>query len=408
MWRLLPAAASAGLVMLCLLLDAGRSQAADFVSEPVAQAVQLVEPSQVHASGLTLNETLSQTASFDSNPLLLTAGAKPLYGSVTSADTVISSATPALQLNADTLLNANAFNQTDFNSIDVHSKAGVTQQGERWAASLVEKTDYDTTRTSELSGFDLSTRPFRHLGFEADPELSFKPSEIDKVTFDGSYTTSQYQNTVFSDFDVFSLTPSYVHNFDPRNAGILTVQAQRYETTDNQRSTTDTIGPSLGWISALTPEVAAKMTFGAQTSKQTQAGSPSTPWDLQYIFSGDLTFRNQRHAVELVASRAEYPYGNGSEALLTSVTANDIYQFTPVLSLNFGAGYQSSTYQSTQAGDLQTAVFVNLGSTYTVNNKLDLTAAYQFRYETLADVQSRAEEHVLTLSLAYRLDPQPL
>ncbi len=396
--------AAACLVLFCQ----EKLLAADFVTEPVAEAVQLVNPAPAHASGLTVQGIFSETPSYDSNPLLLTSGAKPLYGSTTSPELILNSSTQSLQVNADTLVNANAFNQIAFNSVDLHSSASVRGEGELWSAGIAEKTDFDTTRTSELSNFDLTTRPFRHLGFEVDPEVSFNPDPIDKVSLAGSYALSQYQNTVFSDFDLYSIAPTYVHNFDPLNAGVFTVQAQHYNTTDNARNTTDTVGPSIGWISALTPEIAAKITFGAQTSRQTQAGTPSSGWDLQYIFSGDLTFKGERQTAEVVASRAEYPYGNGSEALLTSVLATETYRLNEVLAFNCGAGFESSEYQVDQTGNLQSEWTANLGFTYAVNDQMNVTTAYQFRYETLQNIAPRAEEHVLTVSLAYRLTPRPL
>ena len=404
----MPGAKTASAAICLIAISAGRVLAADFVAEPIASAVQLVQPALVPDFGATAQAMISEEGSFDSNPLLQTGGARPLYGSITTPELILRDATPAYQLNSDTLINANAFNRTDFNSVDVHSTDGFLGTGERWSAGVEGKVDFDTTRTSELTNFDLTTHPFRHTGLEADPEVSYTPTAIDKVTLAGSYADSQYQNPVFSNFEIYGLTSAYVHNLDPRNAAVVTVQAQHYETTNNARNTTDSVGPSLGWISALTPEIAAKITFGGETVRQTQAGGPSSGWKAQYIFSGDLTFKGQRSVAELLASRAEYPFGNGSEALLTSLQANDTYKLNQVIALTVGAGYDLSDYQVTQTGDLKSDWTGNVGFTYAVNDQIDVKTLYQFKYETLENIQPHAEEHVITVSLKYRLDPQSL
>jgi hypothetical protein len=382
--------------------------AADYAAEPIAQAVQLAGPAPVTDSGLNIQGLVSETGTFDSNPLMLTQGAKPLYGSTTSPEIILNDSTPSLQLNSDTVLNGNAFNQADFDSVDAHSAATLIDKGEVWSAGIQEKTDYDTTRTSELSQFDLTTRPFRHLGFDISPQISISPSEIDKFTLNGSYAVSNYQNNIFSDYNIYSISPTYVHNFDPTNAGVFALQAQHYETTDNLKNKIDTVGPSFGWITALTPNITGKITAGAQATRQFETGIATMPWDIQYIFSADVTFKGEKNISELVASRSEYPYGNGTEALLTSLTATEAYQLNQSLTLNFGAGFELSNYQITQTGDLQRELTGNVGFTYAINDLIDIKTVYQFSYETLVDVSRAADDHLITVSLTYRINPRPL
>jgi hypothetical protein len=403
----IPARTFLAVASLCFLLPV-IAEASDYVAEPIAQAVQLVNPEPSHVSGLTAQGIFTETASFDSNPLLLTGGAKALYGSTTSPELILNDSTPSLRLNSDTRIDGNAFNQTSFDSVDVHSTAGATKLGELWTYGMEGKVDYDTTRTSEQSNFDLVARPFRHLGLEADPEVSYTPTAIDKVTLAGSYLSSQYQSDIFSNFEVYSVSPTYTHNFDPLNAGVFTVQAQHYDTTTNAKNTTDTVGPSLGWIAVLTPEVTAKITAGAQEAHSTQPGSTSSPWTIQSIFSADLTFKGQQSATELVASRSQYPYGNGTEALLTGVNLSETYQLNNRLALNAGADYSNSTYPVFQTGNVETSLGANVGFTYAVNDQINVKTLYQFRYETLSNIQDPAEESVLTVSLSYKLNPQSL
>ena len=377
--------------------------AADYVTQPIASAVSLNEPPKIVDSGMNLQGIISQAGSYESNPLLQISGAKPLYGSTTSPELIFKDSTPTTQINADTLVNGNAFNQSTFNSVDFHSAAGIENQSDRWETGLIEHTDYDTTRTSELTNFGLSDRPFRHTSFQLAPEASYSPSSIDKISVLGGYSTTSYGSDVYSNFDVYSVTPTYVHNFDPRNAGVFALQAQRYETTTNLKGTNDTIGPSIGWIMALTPDLTAKATGGVQTSRQSGQGTTNDSWQLQYIFSADVSYTGLRDTVSFLAARSEYPLGDGLEGLLTNFSLSDVHKLSDNLNLNLGAGYQTTTYQSNTTGSLQAQYFANGGLTYAFSDRVDLTGSYQYRYETLSGITGTAQDHLVSLALIYRL-----
>ena len=382
--------------------------AADYVAQPIASAVALNAPPKIDDSGLTVQGLVTQQGSYDSNPLLLINGAKALYGSTTSPELIIKDSTPDTQINADTIVDGNVFNQSTFNSVDFHSVAGIQSGTERWTAGVQENTDYDTTRTSELSNFNLSTRPFRHTGFQLAPQASFSPTDIDKLSLLGNFTTSQYQSSLFSDYQVYGVTPTYVHNIDPRNAAVFAVQTQHYETTSNEISKTDSIGPSLGWITALTPELTAKATGGVITAKQSGAGVTDNSWDLHYIFSADVTYTGKVDTVTFLASRQEYPLGNGAEDLLTAISINNEHKINDNLLFDLGATYATSTYQTSANGNLQTQYGINGGLTYAISNRVDVKGSYQYRYETLSNLSGNAQDHLFSIALVYRLDARSL
>src|SRR6185312_16004227 len=98
----------------------------------------------------------------------------------TSPELILNSKTPTSQLGVDTLLNENLFNQSSFDSTDIHQKINLSHSVERWSAGFNQATDYDTTRTSELfpSGLNgtISNKAVRHLGLSFAPQVAFSPN----------------------------------------------------------------------------------------------------------------------------------------------------------------------------------------------------------------------------------------
>ena len=154
--------------------------------------------------GMTLQALGTETGSYDSNPLLLVHGAKPLWGSVTTPELIFNSKTPTAQLNVDTLVKENLFNDSSFDSTDAHQKIGLNEQMERWGAGFTEQTDYDTTRTSELFPLGLgavsANKAVRHLGLDFAPNVSYAPNTTNKFSLGGSLVDSQYDNPIFANY----------------------------------------------------------------------------------------------------------------------------------------------------------------------------------------------------------------
>jgi hypothetical protein len=361
--------------------------------------------------GLTLQATGTETGSWESNPLLTIHGAQPLWGSVTTPELVIDDKTPTDLLTMDALVNENIFNQQSFDSTDFHNKFNFTTQTERWQANFQEATDYDTTRTSDLFPAGLNgvilNEPVRHFGVTMSPELSYSPETTNKFTMAGSAAVDTYDNPIFADYDLYTLNPSWTHTFDPLNAGVLTFQVQRYQTTTGPQTTDDNVGPSIGWIGTLTPRLTAKATVGIQEWRQfgSGAGVVQEPWSLQYTFAGDLNFKGQQDTADLITSRTDYPFGNGTEALLTTYSVSDSHNLNELLALNVGVSYQTGSYQSSAAGDLNYLATGTGGLTFHATDRLDVVGTYQYRYETLNGISGNAQDNLFTIGVVYR--PQP-
>ncbi|MDP9128212.1 MAG: outer membrane beta-barrel protein [Pseudomonadota bacterium] len=352
-------------------------------------------------TGKSVQAVISETGVYETNPLMVTKGATTLYGSTTSPQLILQDDTPTTQLDLNALVNENLFNESNFDSTDLHVKAGLNKQMQRWGAGIQGATDYDTTRTSELTTYGTNVAPVRHLGVSLTPQTTFAPTAVDKLSLAATAAMSTYQSSVFTDYETFSVNPTYTHTFDPLNSGNISLQAQRYQTTKGPSNKTDSVGPTVGWVGILTPRLTAKANVGVQESRQSGANVTSSSWTLNYIFSGDISFKGQQDVADLNASRAQYPFGNGSEALLTTVALTDIHQLNARLALNVGLSYQTGEYQASANGDLKSLLSANSGLTYHATDHVDVTATYQYRYETLNGVSGNAQDNAVTLGVSY-------
>ena len=355
----------------------------------------------VPPGGLSVAAVGTETGYFDTNPLLLTSGAKSLFGSITTPELVVNDVTPTTTIYSDTLVNANVFNQSNFNSNDVHSVLNLTNQTERWGTGLLGQLDYDTTRSSELSNYNFQVNPVRHFGGEVAPQVSYNILPTDKILVQGAYQTSQYDGHTFIDYNTISATPTYTHAFDEMNSGVVTLQAQRYTATSGPSDQVDTIGPTIGWIGILTPQIRANANVGVQVTQQTGAQIMDSGWQTNYIFSGGLAFKGEQDDATVNATRSQYPFGNGTEALLTTLTAADTHAINRLFSVGGGLSYQSADYESAAIGNLK-SLFAGTGNiAYHATDQIDVTAQYQYRRETLDGTGSDATENMATLSLTY-------
>lgn len=332
---------------------------------------------------------------------MLRQNAQSLYGSVTSPGFVLKDATPLNQLSFDARVDENLFNQSAFDSTDLHTRFGLSRQIERWAASLQQTVDYDTTRSSEPTNYGLTVGNARHLGLSVAPQIAFKPTPLDQLSLAGNVTASRYDSSAFTDYSVYSLTPSYTHHFTPLNAGILSFLAQRYQTTSGARYAIDNYSPSLGWITSLTPRLSAKFLAGVQATRPSGETSSSETWSWQYVFSADVLFKGDQDLTHFIATRSQYPFGNGTDALLQTFSIKEEHKLNPAFSLNLEASYQSADYPTATDSSLDTLVSGRSGLTYYANDHLAIKAAYQYRYETLTNTSASIHDNMITVGVSY-------
>jgi hypothetical protein len=126
---------------------------------------------------------------------------------------------------------------------------------------------------------------------------------------------------------------------------------------------------------------------------------------LQYDFSLGLTYKGRSDTFSLTGSRNEYPFGNGTEALLTRVLLAGTHDINSLFAVNAGGGYQYTDYQTVANGNLKNLTTGNLGLAYHVTRHLDVAASYQYRYETMLGRSQKAQDNTGIVNLTYRTSP---
>ena len=359
----------------------------------------LIFSSTARASDLTLQAIGGESGIWSSNPLLATSGARALYGSTTSPEFIVKNTDPTSPFSFDSRVDKNIFNQSAFNSTDAHETGSFALQNQRWSGSVLAHGDYDTTRTSELTTFGLNPIIARHMGLSVQPTVTYSSTAIDQLSLQGAVAASKYDNSIFTNYETFSASPTYTHHLDPRNAAIFTLQAQRYQTTRGNPVTVDSIGPSAGWQFIFSPRFTANASVGAQSSREYRFGFVNQPWTAQYTFAGGLAFQGLQDTIHATTSRAQYPYGDGTEALQTAFNITESHALTPLWAIDIGGNYLTSTYQISAPGNLKMQGGGNLGFTYHATEHIDFSASYQYRRETLIGDNRIPQDNALMLGL---------
>ena len=358
---------------------------------------------QASASTLTAQATLRETGTWSSNPLMVTDGAESLWGSTTSPELLVKHATPNTEMDFDLRLDQGLFDQTAYNSTDVHIKSNATTRSPRWTLGIKKSFDYDTTRTSEISTFGVEPVVSRHMGASFAPTVSFAATPVDLLSLTGTVVESRYDKTEsFTNYRTFSVEPSYTRQLDPLNAAVISFQARRYTTTEDDAVQIDSLSPSLGWQWTFSERLTARASFGAQTSREKNFGVEAAPWTWQYVFSTGLAFKGEQDQLDLTATRAQFPYANGTEALQTTVALDEKHAVNQVLSLDLGMEYRTASYQEDATGNLEDLASGKTGLTYYFTEDAGVSGSYRYRTETLTHKNNPAEDHTVALHLTYR------
>jgi len=351
--------------------------------------------------GFVMAPVIKQSGSYDTNPLLLLSGAQTLYGSTTAPELIISDSTPTARLKSDTQVDENIFNIKSFNSTDVHSTNSLDIKHTLWGYGIGGQLDYDTTRTSEISAFGFPTSTVRHTGLSATPRLSYTPSAIDRFDLTANAQSSTYASSRYTNYTVFSLTPSYAREINPLNTAIINLSARRYSTQNTPRTITDTFGSSIGWRATLTPKLSADALIGGQVTRQKQSGSPATPLSAQLTFSGDATYKGEQDQTVLSATRSSTPFANGTDSLLTNFSLTETHELNTSFSVNAAASYEFAEYPQTATNSLQSLASGSGGIAYHITEHVDMTGTYQYRRESLVGISQKVDDHSVVFGFTY-------
>ncbi len=354
------------------------------------------------AASIAFEPSISEVGAWDSNPLLLTTDAKPLYGSTTTPRLVAKSQTPTTELVGDVSVSHNVFNQKSFDSTDAHGKLFVSRRNQRFEAGARQTVDYDTTRTSELTTFGREAGVLRHLGLSFAPYASFLVNPKDKISLTGRLLVSRYDSQAYTDYNVYALTPSWSHSFTPLQTGSIFLHAQRYVTQSGFKRTVDSVGPSLGWNVLFSPRLSGRFSLGFEASQEKSPNGNEAPWQVNHVFSGVITYKGEQDTIDFSALRQQQPNSNGTQRLLTSFSIKERHAINENLFWDVFVGYQFSRSDSSAANDLKNLLTATTGLTYRATEAFDIFAKYKYRHEALTNRDDIAMGNAFTIGLTLR------
>ena len=342
----------------------------------------------------------SETWQYDSNPLRQVRNNISISGTNSTVSLTLNDNTPVSQFSAMSQVDQGLFDDNKFNSTDFHEKANLFTKNERWSAGVGGTLDYDTTRTSEITNYGISIPSVRHLGWSASPEVDFTPTLGQKIRLAGYIAQSTYDNVAFTDYDFYQLSPSYSYSFDAINTGMLTIKGERYKSKSGTANTIDSYGPSLGWTRIISPKITAKVAAGAEYSTQSTPNA-SDKSQINYVFSGNLAFKEQQDNLVLYTSRSQQPFGNGSSALFTTFKANETHSLNDKLALTGMASYRYADYLQKTGVNLDREISGSAGIQYRFLTNLDINTNYQYNNQTLTNTSGAIKEHMFLVGLSY-------
>lgn len=344
---------------------------------------------------------------YDTNPLRSTNSSDKLIGSETTLGFTLGDITPTHKLYLDSTLNYNRYDDSDFNTTNVHEALGLYKMNQRWMAGVEGRFDYDTTRTSEITSFGVTIPKVRSTTFALSPQVSFQQNSLDKWSLNSNLAKVKYDNAAFADYLAASVNPAYAHNFDPNNAGIIMLNLQHYDADNIDNSRTTSIGPSLGWTSVINDRLSTKVTAGAERTTKSSDLSNDTS-RINYVFSAGANFKSEQDMASLTATRSQQQFANGSSALLTSIDATEEHTINDRLKLNAAANYSFTNYHDVASVNLDRQYKVSGGATYNILNNLDLTSKYAYINQKLTNTSDPVKEQILLIGVEYHPDFSPL
>ncbi len=367
----------------------------------VPNFIPLVTPGMPAA--FNLQAKIGETFEYDDNPLLTTATASALIGSITAPEFLVSGGSPDANLSLDTTLDINEFNLMGFSSQDIHSKFNSSIDQDRLLASLKATFDYDTTRTSELDLSGINHVGIRHTGLTISPEVGYRISPIDQFVLDGSLNENDYANTViYTEFRTYTVRPTYIHSFDPNNSIAIFVGAQKYETLSGVPISIESVMPGLGWNTQITPRLTGSISAGLDESR-TRVLGVSSPISNGYTYDVRFTYGLAEALDHVTASLSHNltPVSSGIEITQTSVGLSGKHQFTPRFSANISLLYQTNQQPNAGSGVQKTYLSGAAEIDYALTRSLTLSGTFRYRHRDFFVSRQAAASNAVLFSIVF-------
>jgi hypothetical protein len=357
-------------------------------------------PSRANAEKLGFIARFKEIAVYDTNPLMRERNASAIIGTETTASLGYNKETTKTALKSGVSATRNQFNDSKFSSSDLHGFTGLKLDRKRWQISLDAVANYDTTRTSELTTFNLDIDSTRRASYSVTPSVSYSISPRNLIALSGGWNEIRYDDTSLTDYRVYSITPAFAHNISPKQQVQFSWLFNRYQSLDNTRQRVNTTGPSVSWTYVFRPYLSVKLSGSLLKTKYFGYATTAKQDDYTPTYASILNYTGNKHDLELSVVKSRQPYANGTESYLTTFAVRDKYKVNQSVSLNLGAQYQDAKQSLISTNNLETAWNVYAGASYMVSRDWDLTASYKHKEETLTNNNSSADQDMLRVGLS--------
>ncbi|MDD3182177.1 MAG: hypothetical protein PHD48_05165 [Alphaproteobacteria bacterium] len=354
------------------------------------------------AEDVKIETSITQSGVWDSNPLRRKTDIKELYGETTAPKISIKKEQPTTSLALSAWIENSIFNQHEYNTTDFYGRLNLAKKTERLTVQLGASGDYDTTRTSELTTFGIATEAVRHSRYSMGPSVSYLLSPISEISLSGDYAKARYDAHNYVDYHTVSISPAYTRKFSEKYSGLVALNARRYESDEGIDRIVDSIGPSIGVVAKFSDRWSGDIRIGQEASRDKRADVVVRDWTWNSIYSANISFKGDQDLVRFSLSRAQQPYGNGSESLLTTLSLNGEKKVNQLFSVNGGGDYQFSGESQTESRQMDTQFSGKAGLVYHITETLGLTSSYMYKYESFMDDDSVVKQNIVRLGLTYR------
>lgn len=360
--------------------------------------------SAAQAGDEKLQAIFSQRGVWDTNPMMQTKNAKSVYGSETTPEIVYINETPDTHLSGRASVTQNFFDRSEYNSTDFHAATELGKRNQRWDAKFLASLAYDTTRTSELTTFGENIRSSRHFTYALKPEAMRVLSPIARLTLSSFFEKHVYESRDYSNYTIFGLSPSYLRSLTPLTSAVVQMQVQRYQSERFPRRRVDSVGPSAGLITRLTPEITFRATGGMQASREQGRLVVEKDWKWKPIYAVDATYSDENNTAKLNATRARQAFSNGSEYLTTTLGLENSHKLSDLFTLRGSVDYRFADYNEDFGQNLDSMISGQAGLSYRLTRKLDATADYTYQWKDLTNGGGQATQNLVKLGFLLRYD----
>lgn len=345
---------------------------------------------------------ISETAIWDSNPLMLRENASSVFGAQTQAYFGFQKKGPASNAEGDFILRRSDFDQSEYSSTDFNARTDLSKNLARWLLAFKGRYDYDTTRNSELTTFGRDVGMGRRKSFDLMPSAIYSVTARSGLGLSGKWQETRYDTDNLVDYRLTSLSPLYTYKLSPLQTVSLTFQAQRFALLEDSDRHIDSLGPSLGWSYNVAPAWTVDLSIGTLASKVSGFSGSDTGWENSLIYGGALRYAGLRHEISLSAVRSRQPYANGTESLLTTFEAKERYRANERLDIELEADYSFADETPVATSNLDTVWSGQAGLRYALGSRWSADASYRYRAEEVSNANGRADQQMVRVGITYK------